>query len=205
MRSIDDRSVVTLPPPNHDGQLSLEAAVCRRRSVREYSADALTLQEVSQLLWAAQGVTHPNGYRTVASAGAVYPLELYLLVGNVSALAPGGYLYHPGNHQIAAVLQGSVWGELWSTVLANRTVKRSAAVLAVTAAFGRMASKYGARAERYMYMEVGHVVQNVYLQAAAMGLATVVLGSFIDSDLSAILGCPDSERPMALMPVGRVG
>ncbi len=195
--------MVELPPAVHDGSVSLEAAVGRRRSVRLYSADALTLHEVSQLLWAAQGVTHPDGLRTVASAGAIFPLELYLLVGRVGDLKAGVYRYLTGVHRLKEVVLGDRWGELWSTVLANRHVKESAAVLAITATFERMADKYGARAERYVHMEVGHAVQNVYLQAAALDVATVVLGSFVDSEVRAILACPDSERPMVLMPVGR--
>ena len=196
--------MVVLPPPVHDGSVSLEAAVRRRRSVRVYTADALTLHEVSQLLWAAQGITHHDGLRTTASAGALYPLELYLLVGRVGTLAAGVYRYRPGVHQLTEVVHGERWGELWSTVLVQRAVKESAAVLAITATYERMAGKYGARAERYVHIEVGHVVQNVYLQVAALDLATVVVGSFTDSEVSSILGCPDSERPMVLMPVGRV-
>lgn len=203
MRHLHDLPAVALPPPARDGSVSLEVAIHSRRSGRTFSQAALTLSEVSQLLWAGQGITHPEGYRTVASAGAIYPLTLYLMVGRVGGLEAGVYQYVPRAHQLSEVLLGDAWSKLWSTVLADRHVKESAAVLAVTASLDRITSKYGERAERFTHIEVGHVVQNVYLQAAAMGLATVEVGSFNDSEVAAILGCSESETPMIMMPLGR--
>lgn len=200
---MNERPAVVLPPPVRDGSISLEAAISRRRSVRRYSAASLNLGEVSQLLWAAQGVTHPEGYRTVASAGALYPLETYVLVGRVDGLHSGVFRYSPADHQLTMTAKGDRWGKLWSTVFANREVKESAAVIVFTARYDRIVNKYGAGSERFVHMEVGHAVQNVYLQAVALNLATVVVGSFVDTEVSAIVGCPKAELPMVLMPVGR--
>jgi SagB-type dehydrogenase family enzyme len=203
MTDMNDRSAVVLPPPVRDGSVSLEAAIGRRRSIREYASDSLTLGEVSQLLWAAQGVTHPDGYRTVASAGALFPLELYVIVGRVDDLSEGVYRYVPSDHCLTQIAAGDRWGRLWSTVLANRQVKESAAVLGVTASYDRMKSRYAERAARYVHIEVGHVVQNVYLQSTALELAAVVVGSFVDSEVKTIIGCAETEHPMVLMPVGK--
>lgn len=161
------------------------------------------MSEVSQLLWAAQGVTHSEGYRTVASAGALYPLETYVMVGRVVNLTAGVYRYVPAEHHLEQVRMGDQWGQLWSTVLANRQVKESATVLVFTAKYEPIVNKYGAGTEKFVHMEVGHAVQNVYLQAAALDLATVVVGSFVDREVSAIVGCPSVEIPMVLMPVGK--
>jgi SagB-type dehydrogenase family enzyme len=198
-----NRSVVKLPPPAQDGQLALEATISRRRSIRTFSADSLSLSEVSQLLWAAQGITHPDGYRTVASAGALFPLEAYVLVGRVEGLCAGVFRYAPAEHHLTQFATGDRWGQLWSTVLANRQVKESAAVLVFTARYEPIVNKYGAGTERFVHMEVGHAVQNVYLQAVALGLATVVVGSFTAAEVSDIVGCPEPEVPMVMMPVGR--
>jgi SagB-type dehydrogenase family enzyme len=130
-------------------------------------------------------------------------LELYLLVGRVTDLGSGVYRYVPRAHQLNAEVLGDRWSELWSTVLAGRRVKESAVVFAVTAACERLAERYGARGERYAHIEVGHVVQNIYLQATAMDLGTVVLGSFADAEVGRIFNCPERERPIALMPVGK--
>jgi len=203
MSSPYNHLVVALPPPAHDGPVALEAAVFNRRSVRAYSTVALSLEELSQLVWVAQGISHPEGYRTVASAGALYPLDLYVLVGRVEDIEPGVYKYVPRAHQLDEVALGNAWDRLWSTVLANRQVKESAAVFAITARYEPIVNKYGAGSEKFVHMEVGHAVQNVYLQAAALGLATVVVGSFVDNEVSAIFGCPENEIPMVLMPVGR--
>lgn len=193
---------VVLPEPIRDGPVSFEAALDNRRSVRKYAAKALTLAEVSQLLWAAQGITHDTHLRTTPSAGALFPLEVYLIAGRVDGLVDGVYRYSPLGHHLVVVGGGEKWSKLWSTVLSGREVKESAAVLAITAVYERTTSKYGERAKRYVHIEVGHAVQNVYLQAAALGIATVVVGSFTDAAVSGILECPETERPMVLMPVG---
>ena len=196
---------VALPKPALDGPVSVELALSSRKSVRKYTAESLSLAEISQVLWAAQGITHDTSYRTAPSAGATYPLEVFLICGRVDGLAGGVYRYSPQGHELSVVDNGDKWPDLWSTVLANREVKESAAVVAFAAVYERTTGKYGERAERYVHMEVGHVVQNVYLQAGAMGLATVVMGSFNDDEVSRLLGCLQSERPMVLMPLGRPG
>jgi len=190
----------TLPKPRLAGDLPLEKALLQRRSVRTYAERALTLAEVSQLLWAAQGVTAPWGGRTAPSAGALYPLEVYLAVGEVDGLRPGLYHYSPNEHALRTVKEKDVRRPLSKAAVGQRWVADAPAVIVIAAVAKRTASKYGARAERYVNMEVGCVCQNVHLQCESLGLGTVAVGAFEDRDVRRILG--EEPAPLLLMPVG---
>jgi SagB-type dehydrogenase family enzyme len=194
---------VQLPEPRARGELSVEEALRKRRSVREYAPGPLELADVAQILWAAQGLTHPDGYRTAPSAGALYPLEIYLVAGEVADLRAGTYRYRPREHDLVAVAEGDLRGTLASAALGQDCVGEAPAVLVITGVYERTARKYGARARRYVQIEVGHAVQNVYLQAAAGGLAAVIVGAFDDAGVQAVLGLPADHAPLALMPLGR--
>jgi SagB-type dehydrogenase family enzyme len=199
------RQVVTLPPPTRDGPLSVEEALRLRRSVRTYATAPLTLAEVSQLLWAAQGVTSADGGRTAPSAGALYPLELYLVTGHVTALPPGVYHYRPRQHDLVRLDSGEDRrSALAAAALGQRWVAACAAVLVFTAVYERTTAKYGDRGVRYVYMEVGHAAQNVYLQAAALHVGSVFVGAFRDTAVARLLGLPDAAHPLGLMPLGRI-
>ncbi|MDH5696652.1 MAG: SagB/ThcOx family dehydrogenase, partial [Dehalococcoidia bacterium] len=148
--------VINLPEPRYDSDVSIEQSLLNRRSIRSYTGEPLTLQEVSQLLWAAQGITDPRGFRTAPSAGALYPLELYLVVGDVDDLTSGVYRYEPDGHQLARIIDGDKRAELADAALAQPWVKEGAISIVFTAVYERTTIKYGERGIRYVQMEAGH-------------------------------------------------
>jgi SagB-type dehydrogenase family enzyme len=196
-------TVLILPTPLYDSQTSLEEALLERRSVRSYADESLTLAEVSQLLWAAQGVTSSSGGRTAPSAGALYPLEVYLLAGEVRELPAGIYHYTPGKHILTFMSEGDHRQALYEATLSQSAVKDAAAVILITAIYERTTAKYGERGKQYVHMEVGSVAQNVYLQAVALELGTVFIGTFHDDQVKRILHLSKDETPLGIMPVGR--
>lgn len=198
------REAIKLPEPVQQGKTAVERALFERRSIRDYSGDSLTLPEISQLLWAAQGITHPNGYRTAPSAGALYPLEVYLLVGNVDDLPQGVYWYQPHGHELLRVLRGENRQALYEVALKQEAVRDAAAVIVLSAVYERTTQKYSQRGFRYVHMEIGCASQNVYLQALSLGLATVFIGAFYDDEVRNVLGMVEEEVPLGLMPVGRL-
>lgn len=194
---------IALPEPQHKGQTSVEEALSKRRSVRDYKDEPLTLAEVSQLLWAAQGITNPDGFRTAPSAGALYPLELYVVAGNVKDIAAGVYKYRVGAHELAMVTPGDRRGELAAVALDQSCIKEAAIDFVFAGVYERTTRKYGERGIRYVYMEVGHAAQNVYLQAVSLGLGAVVVGAFEDDKIKKVVGMADDERPLYIMSVGK--
>jgi SagB-type dehydrogenase family enzyme len=163
----------------------------------------MTLPLVSQLLWAAQGVTDRRGFRTAPSAGALYPLEMLLVVGEVDGLQSGVYRYVPSRHALVSVVAGDVREALARAALGQSWVLRAPLSLVIAAVSDRVTSRYGHRGHQYVHFEVGHVAQNVYLQAVALGLATVAVGAFSDDGVSAACQLDQGEKPMYLLPVGR--
>jgi len=192
-----------LPEPRLKSEVSLEETLFKRRSVREYAKLPLTLEDVSQLLWATQGITTEWGGRTAPSAGALYPLEVYLVVGNVENLAPGVYKYKPERHELVKVGDDDVRGELAKAALGQTWVKEGAIDIVIAAVYERTTRKYGDRGVRYVQMEAGHAAQNIYLQAAALNLGMVTVGAFYDDRVKEILGMPRNEVPLYVIPVGR--
>ncbi len=172
--------------------------------MREYRDRPLTLAEVSQLLWAAQGVTDlAEGFRTAPSAGALYPLEIYVASGNVKELEAGTYKYNPNRHELVTVGNRDVRWELSRAALGQSPIAEGAIVLVFAAVYERTTGKYGERGIRYVHMEAGHAAQNVYLQAVSLDLGTVVIGAFDDREVKEVLSMKGSERPLYLMPVGK--
>ena len=194
---------IALPEPSVDGTVPVEQALLRRRSVREFASEPLSLPAVSQLLWAAQGVTDPDGKRSAPSAGALYPLEVHLVAGAVSGLRPGVYRYDPGEHKLEIRAEGDARARVASAALDQDWVADAPAILVITAVYGRTARKYGERSARYVHIEAGHAAQNVYLQAVALGLGTTLVGAFRDPELAAAVELPSREKPLALLPVGK--
>ena len=193
--------IIPLPEPVTTGEASLETLLQHRRSVREYPDTALELPAIGQLLWAAQGITDPRGLRTAPSAGALYPLELYVVAGNIEGLTPGVYHYHPDRHQLQQTLPGDQRHLLARAAHGQSWVRTAAAVVVITAVYDRTTGKYADRGVRYVHMEVGHAAQNLFLQAEALGLATVVVGAFEDDAVAALLGLPGDAQPLMLLPV----
>jgi SagB-type dehydrogenase family enzyme len=194
---------IPLPRPMLDGAISLERALERRRSVRELGGAPLELADLGQLLWAAQGVTETHGYRTAPSAGALYPLEIYALVADVGALRPGVYRYEPSAHALIMTRSGDRRRSLAAAALDQEFVGRTPVVLVIAAVYARTEARYGSRADRHVHMEAGHAAQNIYLQATARDLATVLVGAFDDRAVQTAVGLPSDHIPLGLMPVGR--
>lgn len=192
--------------------MSLEDAIGGRRSVREYKPEPLSLLELSRLLWAAQGITEPrSGFRAAPSAGATFPLEVYVAIGanldgrrsGVESLQPGLYRYVPGEHSLDLLRTGDSRRKLYNAALRQDPVRHAPVVLVITGVTARTAGRYGDRAARYIAMEAGHVSQNLYLKATALGLGTVAIGAFQDRALAGALELSSGEEPLYLMPVGR--
>ena len=193
---------IPLPEARREGTMSLEAALWARRSIRDLKPDTLPLAAAAQLLWAAQGKNRPDGHRTAPSAGATYPLEVYLVAGNVEGLAPGVYRYRSATHDLVLSQAGDKRAELTAAPARAPGWAANAPLLMVFAAVpDRVSRRFGARAERYVAIDVGHAAQNVYLQAAALGLGTTFMGGFNDSAMTRVLAA--DERPMGVMPVGK--
>ena len=195
--------IIALPEPRFDSDMSIEQGLLRRRSIRAFADESLTLQELAQLLWAAQGVTDTRGLRTAPSAGATYPLELYAVTGKVDELGPGVYRYEPDEHRLLKTMEGDRRAQLADAALGQRFVEEGAVVFVFTAFYERTTMRYGDRGVRYVHMEAGHAAQNLHLQATSMGLATVVVGAFLDERVAEILDLPQNEQPLYIMPVGR--
>ncbi|MEW6716908.1 MAG: SagB/ThcOx family dehydrogenase [Chloroflexota bacterium] len=192
-----------MPAPVYDSKTSVEAALLERRSVRQYRDEPLTLAEVSQLLWAAQGITHTDGLRTAPSAGALYPLEVYILVGRVAGLPAGIYRYQPQGHELVLIAEGDYRQALHQAALNQSAVQDAPVVIVIAAVYERTTVKYGERGFQYVHMEVGCAAQNIYLQAVSLNLGTVFIGAFHDDQVKEVLHMGVDEQPLALMPVGR--
>lgn len=198
-------SSIRLPSPSTSGKTSLEEAISKRRSVRRFGAQPLSLQQLSQILWSAQGITDTRGRRAVPSAGATYPLELFVVVGEqtVESLKAGIYHYQVASHSLKPHLNGDLRHTLAEAALSQRFIANCPANIIVCAIFPRTAHRYGSRGNRYVHMEAGHMGQNVSLQAVALGLATVMVGAFDDKEVSEVLKIEGQSEPLYIIPVGK--
>ncbi|MET1160795.1 MAG: SagB/ThcOx family dehydrogenase [Thermoprotei archaeon] len=203
--------VIYLPLPRIRKEvLSVEEALAYRRSIRDYRDEPLTLEQLSQLLWAAYGITDPRrGFKTTPSAGATYPLEIYVVVktkgvkiNETHYLEPGSYKYLPDEHALVLVKRGDLSRQLMRAALDQEWVGEAPVNIVIAAVFERTTGYYGQRGIRYVYMEVGHAGQNVYLEATALGLGCVVVGAFYDEEVRKIVGLDAGEEPMYIIPVG---
>ena len=202
--------MVVLPTPRLEGEMSMEAALAARRSRRNFRDEALSLPQLSQLLWAAYGITLPvpdtpnlrGGLRTTPSAGATFPLEIYAVVGRVDGIAPGVYRYVPAEHKLVLVAEGDIREALSEAAVGQRMVAEAPVSIFYSAVFERTTDRYGPRGVMYVHMEVGHSAQNVYLQAEALGLGTCAIGAFADDAVRQLLHLPEEETPLYLLPVG---
>ena len=192
---------VKLPEPKYSSKVSVEEALKNRRSVRSYKKEPLTLEEVSQLLWAAQGKTNDWGARTAPSAGATYPLDTYLVAGNVTGLSAGVYKYEPDDHSIELTKNKDVRKDLADAALGQSYITKAPISIVLAAVYSRTTSRYGERGIRYVHMEIGHVGENVHLQCETMGLGTVMVGAFDDEQVKKVLGI--DAVPLYIMPVGK--
>ena len=189
-------TVIELPEPAPSNDVSFAEALGGRRSVREFSDVPLEPTEISELLWAVQGVTSASGKRTAPSAGALYPLEVYV------ATPEGLYHYDPAGHRLDLVQRGDLRSDLSEVALGQDAVADGAVVFVITAVYARTAQKYLDRAQRYVQMEAGHAAQNLLLQATALGLGAVPVGAFADKEVQLTMGIPGDHEPLYLIPVG---
>ncbi len=211
-----ETDLIQLPAVRLDGPVSVEEALSERRSVRRYYPGTLTLDELGQVLWSAQGVTYPieqtpegfqrewrGGFRTAPSAGALYPLEVYVVVGHVAGLKPAVYRYVPVEHALELAAPGDLRALLSQAAHGQTVISTPPAVLVIAGVVARTAAKYGERAEQYVLLEAGAAAENVFLQCESLGLATVIVGAFVDEEVKEVLQLPEEEEAYVLMPIGR--
>ena len=194
-----------LPDPMLDGDVSLERTIHQRRTIRSFEGKALTLRQFSQLLWAAQGITETGGYKRAApSAGALYPMDIYAVVGGdcIEKLDPGIYHYETANHSISLVDKGDVRRDIAVASLSQMWMAHAPLTLVITAEYSRIMVKYGQRGIRYAMIEAGHIGQNIFLQSQALGLAAGIVGAFEDQKVIQVLGIKETHEPLLIMPVG---
>jgi len=204
-------SEVSLPYPKKITNMSVEEAILYRRSIRDYTGDPITVMELSMILWAAQGITNTQyRFRASPSAGATYPLEIYVVVGEKKVLVEenvfidaGIYKYDVYRHSLVLIKAGDYRKQLSDAALRQEWVRNAAVDIVICAVYERTTSRYGDRGIRYVHIEVGHVGQNIYLMATALNLGTVAVGAFYDERVSEIIGAAENENPLYIMPIGR--
>ena len=203
---------IYLPSPSQKGDVSLEETIAKRRSIRHFTSEAISQLQLSQILWAAQGITDTRlKYRSAPSAGATYPLEIFVVCGRngIEDMADGIYHYHIDSHSLALRYSGDVRLELAKAALDQEYIYEAPVDIIICAVYSRTLVDYGDRGERYVHIEVGHAGQNIYLQATALGLATVAIGAFDDERVGKVLGLDKEYKPLSIMeplyimPVGR--
>jgi SagB-type dehydrogenase family enzyme len=200
-----EKSLIPLPEQQIKGPVSLEQTLASRRTCRDFQTKPLLLEELAQLLWAAQGITGAKGrLRTAPSAGALYPLDVFAVVGeaSVQGLDAGVYRYLPSRHGLKKVSSSDLRKEAARACLKQMWMADAPVSLVLTAEYRRIEGKYGATGRRYAVMEVGHAGQNIFLQAEALGLGAGIVGAFDDAGLAKVLRLPEGHEPLIVMPVG---
>ncbi len=192
---------IILPKPKTIGKTSVEEALNNRRTVRSFSNQEISIEELGQLLWAGQGITSDNGKRTAPSAGALYPLEIYVVAGNVKGLVPAVYKYNPKDHSIKKALTGDKRRGLADAALSQEQIITASVDIIITAVYERTSKKYGRRTERYVHIEVGHVAQNILLQAESLKLVSCPVGAYNDEKVKKYLEI--EEEPLYILTIGR--
>lgn len=187
---------IKLPRPRLKGRVSLEETISKRRSVRHYDPRALTEEETGQLLWACQGITNPSGLRAAPSAGALYPLEVYVVKED------GLYRYVPESHSLEKKSAENLKKKLTRASWNQSFIEEAPVSIVICAVYERISSRYGKRGIRYTDIEVGHAAENVHLQAVSLGLASVPVGAFDDNAVAKILNLSGKEKPIYIIPVG---
>jgi SagB-type dehydrogenase family enzyme len=197
-----------LPQPKSAGAVSVEQAIGQRRTVRSFSPRSLNGDQLSQLLWAAQGVTGHDGFKRAApSAGALYPMDVYAVVGmqSVARMAAGVYHFEPGDHALSLVKQQDARDAVARACLSQMWMAEAPLQLVITAEYRRISGKYGNRGIRYAMIESGHIGQNIFLQAEALGLKAGIVGAYRDEKLVEIMNLPVTQEPLLVMPIGYPG
>ena len=197
---------VRLPGPALDGTVSVERAIKQRRTRRVFADEPLSVEQLAQVLWAAQGITGDGGFKRAApSGGALYPIDVYAVVGKggIPDLAHGVYLYGPHDHSITRITDGDARVHVASACYRQMWIARAPVIIVLTAEYRRITGKYGERGKRYAVIEVGHIGQNIFLQCEALGLCAGIVGAFDDEDVGTALKAGRGHEPLIVMPVGR--
>jgi len=208
------QTIIKLPSPQLKGKVSLEETILRRRSVRRYRGEPLELSQLSQILWSAQGITGTGGFRAAPSAGASYPLEIFMFVGTQCVIASkakqapeelqaGIYHYEADSHSLSLHKPTDLRPDLARATLNQEFIIEAPVDIVICALYHRTSYRYGRRGERYVHIEVGHVGENIHLQAVALGLATVEIGAFHDEEVRKVLGVDEQIKPLYIMPLGK--
>lgn len=198
-------AAVVLPEPLLDGKVSVEKAIHQRRTIRNFTDTLLSVAHLAQLLWAAQGITAPKGVgRSAPSGGARYPLDIYVIIGKngVVGLGEGVYHYTPENHSLSPMNNRDIRREIGSASLGQMWMAGASVMFVITAEYRRITERYGERGIRYALIEAGHVGQNLFLQAEALGLGAGIVGAFADAEVVKVMGLPREHEPLLIMPVG---
>jgi len=202
MQDQEQPRVIALAQPRTESSVSLEAALHKRRSIRSFAEQAVSLASIGQLLWAAQGVTNDRGLRTAPSAGALYPLEVYVVAGNVTGLEAGLYHYQSADHVLEQIGVGDQRAALARDALGQTVIAKAPVDFIIAGMPERTTGKYGDRGVRYVLMEAGHAAQNLCLQAVALELGSVVIGAFSDGKVGSMLQLGNEGVPLYIIPVG---
>lgn len=191
-------AMIKLPAPQTNGSFSLEQSLANRRSVREFTDEPLTITQIGQLCWAAQGITEPNKeFRTAPSAGAVYPIQLYVM------LPDGLYIYQPQKHELTLAIGKDLRNAVFTSSFNQRVVQKAPCTFIITGNSKKAEAKYRNRGERFTLIETGHIAQNIHLQAVSLGLGSVPIGVMDTKAIAQILKLPENNEVFYMIPVGK--
>ncbi len=201
---------IDLPYPKiRKDVLSVEQAIAYRRSIRDFKEGCISIEQLSQLLWVSYGITYPSkGFKSVPSAGATYPLTIYVVVGrecvciDKDVLCAGSYRYDPYRHAIELVKSEDLRSQLATACLDQPWVEKAQLSFVISAVYEITTRYYHDRGIRYVHFEAGHVAQNIYLEATALGLGAVAIGAFYDSMVKDVVGLREEETPLYIVSVG---
>ncbi|MEM1662336.1 MAG: SagB/ThcOx family dehydrogenase [Desulfurococcaceae archaeon] len=203
---------ILLPLPYVMSEMSVEESILNRKSIREWSSEAIGINQLSIILWCTYGVTEKIGdwyRRSVPSAGATYPLEIYVVIGERSVrvnettyIDAGVYHYNPLTHSLNLVKRGDFRNDLYEAALKQEWVGKAPVSIVIFAVYERTTGRYGERGVRYVHLEAGHAGQNIYLCSTAMGLGTVAIGAFHDSMVAEVVSAKAGEQPLYIFPIG---
>lgn len=203
-----EKRAIKLPAPHLDGNMSLEKAIQQRRTERSFRRMPISGQQFSQILWSAQGITGKGGFgRAAPSGGALYPADVYAVLGNhsVDSFEAGVYRYEPKEHSALNIAEGDRREEVAIASLGQMWMAGAAVSFVVTAQFGRITVKYGERGIRYALIEVGHIGQNIFLQCQSLGLAAGIVGAFNDREIARVIEAEENHEPLLILPAGPGG
>ncbi len=195
---------IKLPVPEYTSNTSVEEALKNRRSIRDYRNSPISKKNLSQLLWSAQGTTYKNFFRTAPSAGALYPIEVYAAIGNVTDIKTGVYKYNPKKHELELIVYGDKRRGISSVALSQDFIQHAAVVIVLSVVYERVTGKYHEKGTTYTHMETGHASQNILLQAYSLKLGCVVIGAFYAQELNRLMNMEKDERPLYIIPVGKI-